>query len=396
MARVSFAWELGLSYGHAIGCAGLARPLSLHGHPIAFMFRELRQLAVIPESSGYDVFQAPCELQAGENAGTPASYADVLLGCGYRDPGRLVGLLGGWRKLLELWRPDLVVADFAPTALLAARSLGIRRVTYGNGFFTPPRLTPLPAFRFDEPADAAHLARSDAHALASANAALAHFGVEPLPALADMFTTDEDFLCTFPELDHYGTRPHAGYWGPRLRLDMGYDVSWPAGVGPRVFLYVQKYLAQMDPLIDCLAAGPYRVLAWVPGLEAPRRARLAARGAVVMDRPARMEQLLRTCDLVVSLGGDIAHGGLMFGVPQLVFPQHYEQYLVARRVEQIGAGAWIGPGAGREAIEYALRALTGDARFKAAASAFARRYPSYSPAEQRRRIVQRIEAILGR
>src|SRR6185436_15273368 len=122
MARVAFAWELGLSYGHAIGCAGLARPLSLHGHPIAFMFRELRQLAVIPESSGYDVFQAPCELHAGENAGMPASYADVLLGCGYRDPARLVGLLGGWRKLLELWRPDLVVADFAPTALLAAHS----------------------------------------------------------------------------------------------------------------------------------------------------------------------------------------------------------------------------------------------------------------------------------
>ena len=396
MARIAFAWELGLSFGHAIGCAALARSLNARGHPIAFMFRELRQLAVIPESSGYDVFQAPYELDAGRGEPNPASYADVLLGCGYRDPERLLRLLGGWRKLLELWRPDLLVADFAPTALLAAHSLGIPRVTYGNGFFTPPRLVPLPPFRQDEPADAARDSRSDALALASVNAALAAFGQAPVPALAEMFATDEDFLCTFPELDHYGTRPDAGYWGPRLRLDLGHDVAWPAGSGPRVFVYVQKYLPQLDALIDCLACGPYRVLAWVPGLEAERRARLAAPGRVVLDRPVRMETMLKECDLVVSLGGDIAHGSIMFGVPQLVFPQHYEQLLVARRVELIGAGGWVGPGAPRDQVDLALRTLTQDPRFKAGAQAYARRYPAFSPSEQRRRIVQRVEAILAR
>jgi UDP:flavonoid glycosyltransferase YjiC (YdhE family) len=396
MARIAFAWELGLSFGHAIGCAGLARSLSLRGHAIAFMFRELRQLAVIPESSGYDVFQAPTDTRMGVGEPAPASYADVLLGCGYRETARLAALLGGWRELMRLWRPDLVVADFAPTALLAARSLGIARVTYGNGFFAPPRLVPLPPFRQDAPVDAAHLARSDALALASANSALALFGAAALPTLADMFATDEDFLCTFPELDHYGSRPSSGYWGPRLRMDMGNEVAWPAGNGPRVFVYLQKTLPQLDDLIECLASGPYRVIAWIPGLDPSRRARLAGPGRVALDRPVRIDSVFKGCDLVVSLGGDIAHGGIMFGVPQLVFPQTYEQLLVSHRVEQLGAGGWIAPGAGRESVARALRALTGEARFKAAASAFARRYPAYSPAEQRRRIVQRLEAILAR
>lgn len=396
MARIAFAWELGQSFGHALGCSALARPLQRRGHAIALMFRELRQLAVLPESAAYDVFQAPFEQRMGIGETPPASFAEVLLGAGYRDPARLTALVGAWRKLFELWRPDLLVADFSPTALLAAHSLGIARVTYGNGFFTPPRLSPLPAFRFDEPVEPERVARADRSALESVNRALAAFGVPALPTLAAMFATDEDFLCTFPELDHYGTRPQAGYWGPRLRVDMGNDVRWPAGPGPRVFVYLQKYLPQLDALVDCLASGPYRVLAWIPGLEEPRRARLAGRGRVVLDRPVRMDSVLRECDLMVSLGGDIAHGSLMFGAAQLVFPQQYEQYLISRRLEQIGAGGWIAPGAGREVVELALRTLTGDSRFKAAASAFARRYASYSPAEQRRRIVQRVEAILAR
>jgi len=396
MARVAFAWELGKSYGHAVSCGGLARPLSVRGHDVAFMFRELRQLNVLPEAIAYDVFQAPCSSREGWNAQIPASYADIMLGCGYRDAAELTGLVGAWRALLGHWRPDLLVADYSPTALLAARTLGIASVTYGNGFFTPPRLSPLPPFRFDEPVDPARVAAADAQALANVNAAAARFGTPPFASLADMFVTEEDFLCTFPELDHYGTRPTSGYWGPRLRLDLGHDAPWPEGKGPRVFVYVQRWLPQMDALIESLVAGPYRVLAYVPDLEPARRARLAARHRIVLERPVRMEAALKHCDLLVSLGGEIAGGALACGVPSLLFPQHYEQYATARRIEHLGAGAWLHPSATRAQVEATLHALTHDTRYLAAAQAFARRYPAYSPAEQRRRIVQRVEAILSR
>lgn len=395
MARVAFAWELGQSYGHAVSCAGLARPLNVRGHAIAFMFRELRQLNVLPEAQAYDVFQAPCSSREGAGERVPASFADILLGCGYRDPNELIGLLGGWRTLLATWRADLVVCDFAPTALLAAHTLGTRRVSYGNGFFTPPRLAPLPPFRFDEPVDPSLVAANDALALASVNAALAHFDARPLERLADMFAVDEDFLCTFPELDHYGTRPVSGYWGPRLRLDMGKVVDWPKGDGPRVFVYVQRAMPQLDLLLESLAAGPYRVMAYIPGLDPAREARLAARHRRVLERPVRMDVALSECDLLVCLGGDIAGGALMRGVPVLLFPQHYEQYATAKRLEQLGAGLWLPLGTGRAQVDAALRAMTGEPRFRAAARAFAQRYPAYSPVEQRRRIVQRIEAILS-
>ena len=394
MARIAFAWELGASYGHAVSCAGLATELHARGHAIAFVFRELHQLAMLPETGAFDVFQAPRLAREGVGAGVPASVSDILLGCGYDDPKMFTTLLGAWRALLARWKPDLVVADFAPTALAAAHSLTLPRVSYGNGFFSPPRMSPLPAFRHDEPVDGERLRNADARALASANAGFSHFDAPPLARLADLFAADDDFLCTFPELDHYGSRPASGYWGPRVRFDRGLDMRWPRRSARNLLIYVQRNLPQLDALIEQVRAGGHNVIAFIPELDRARRERIVAPHRIVADKPVRLDALLERCDALVSLGGDIAAGALTLGVPQLVFPQHYEQYLLARRIEQLGAGAWLPPAAQGAEIAAALDRVLADPGIAAAARAFAKRYPAYSPPEQRRRIVARIEAIL--
>ncbi len=396
MARIAIAWELGGEFGHAMACSALARALHARGHRIAFMFRELRQLSVLPDTAAYDVFQAPISMWEGQGAPVPVSYADILLGCGYDRATHLGGLLGGWLALLRRWKPDLVVCDFAPTALLAARLLQMRRVAYGNGFALPPRLAPLPAFRVDAPVAPEHVAASDARALASVNEALARVGSAPLARLADQFESDEDFLTTFPELDAYGNRPSTGYWGPRYSAETGASVHWPSGAGKRVLVYVKKDLPQLDALIGTLAASPYRVAAFIPELDAARTAALRGPRRVVSERPMRLAPLLAQCDLFVSQGGDVCAGALMSGVAQLVFPSQYEQSLVGRRVEQLGAGLWLAPKATPAQVQSSLQRILGVPRFIAAARAFAKRYPAYSPAEQQRRIVLRIEEILAK
>ena len=395
MARIFFAWELGGEYGHALACATLARSLQAHGHSIALAFREARAFAVLPETRDYDIFVAPQHPYEGV-AALPASIPDILTACGYRDAEMLGVLLDGWLALLRQWRPDLVVCDFAPTALLAARMLGLPRVTYGNGFFTPPRLDPLPAFRFDEPVAPERLRESNDRILAIVNGALAARGAAPLERLADQFEADEDFLCTFPELDHYASRPTSGYWGPRFRFDRGREVQWPRGNGRRVIVYVKRALPQLDALIDYLARSTLRVLAYIPELEETRRARLAAAHVVVTDRPMRLDGPIRDCELVISHGGEGMSGGAVtHGVPQIVTPSHYEQYLTARRVEQLGVGAWVAGNAPAASIASAIEHVLAEPRYRANAQAFARRYPQFSSAEQRRRIVLRMEEILA-
>jgi UDP:flavonoid glycosyltransferase YjiC (YdhE family) len=256
-------------------------------------------------------------------------------------------------------------------------------------------LDPLPPFRHDEPVSPESVKASDRQALASMNEALAAFDAPRLTTLSQMFETDEDFICTFPELDHYGSRPTSGYWGPRLRFDRGAEMDWPAGDGKRVFVYLQSTLAQLDTVIDWLVASSHRVVAFIPDLDAARRERLAARHRIVSDRPLRLDRLLRRCDLMVCHGGEITAGSLMYGVPQMLFPTHYEQYLLARRVELLGAGGWIGPAASASVVTGALQRVLAEASFTTAARAFAQRYAAYSPQEQRRRIITRVEQILA-
>ena len=394
MARIAFAWELGSEFGHAMSCSAVARLLHARGHRIAFMFRELHQLAFLSDTAPYDIFQAPVSVSEGRGEPIPVSFADILVGCGYDRPEHLTGLVTAWLALLGRWQPDLLVTDFAPTALLAARMLGLKRVCYSNGFSIPPRLSPLPPFRYDEPIAPGRLEAADAQALASANAVLARFGARPMRQFVEQFETDEDFLATFPELDSYGSRPRAAYWGPRMSVDSGASVHWPAGNGKRILVYVKRALPQLDALIGALAASPHRVAAFIPELDPQRRDALRSPARIVSERAMRLQPLLAECDLVVSHGGNITPGTLMSGVPQLVFPSQYEQYLTARRIEQLGVGLWLGPSATPSDVANTLQRILREPGFATAARAYSRRYPAYSPAEQLRRMVARIEEIV--
>jgi UDP:flavonoid glycosyltransferase YjiC (YdhE family) len=395
MARIVFAWELGGELGHAMACTMLAHALVARGHEVAFIFRELHQLASLPGFEAFDVYQAPVSPREGRGFGVPDSWSEIMLGCGYHDARELEGLVTGWLTLLGHTRPDLLVADNAPSALLAARIAKIPRVNFANGFAIPPRLDPLPSFRADGSTPPARLADSDARALAAVNTVLQHFGAAPLTRLHEQFEALEDFLCTFPELDHYGNRPRAGYWGPRFSVDLGDTVRWPYGDGARVLVYLRSSLPQMDALIDALAANRCRVAAYVPGLDAARTARLRSARRLVSERPLKLRPLLQECDLLVSHGGNVAPGALMFGVPQLVFPTQYEQFLTGVRLEQIGTAVGLGPGSTAQQVHAAVKHMLANlSRYKTAAQAFRKRYAAFTPEEQQRRIADRIREIV--
>ncbi len=398
MARIAFAWELGGELGHAIGCWSNAAPLAARGHQIGFMFRELHNLHFLPGSiAGFEVMQAPRTAQEGVGeSGLPVSFAEILRGCGYRDPAALAGLITGWRDLFARFKPDLVVEDFAPTALLAARIDGIPRARCGNGFSVPPRTSPIPPFRFDAAPPRERVADAEAQVLACVNGALELIGAAPLDRLADQFESEEDFLCTFPELDHYGDRPAAGYWGPNLQTAAGRQAEWAGLTGKRVFVYLKRHLPHIDALIDGLVASGCQVVAFIPDLEPERRARLEGPGRIVTQGAVRLDTILTRCDLVVSHGGTLAPGSLMRGIPQLVFPSQYEQYLTSIRLQQLGVGRWVGPAETAQQAQATLRAMLGDPRYGQAARAYAGRYPAFTPKEQRRRIVQRIEKLATR
>jgi UDP-N-acetylglucosamine:LPS N-acetylglucosamine transferase len=180
-----------------------------------------------------------------------------------------------------------------------------------------------------------------------------------------------------------------------VSVDLGEMVRWPHGDGPRVLVYVRANLPQLDALIDALVANRCRVAAYIPGLDAVRADRLRSARRLVSDRALKLRPLLRECDLFVTHGGNVAPGALMFGVPQLIFPTQYEQYLTGVRLEQLGTAIGLGPGSTPQQVHAALKHMLANlARYKAAAQAFRKRYAAYTPEEQQRRVAHRIGEIV--
>ncbi len=394
MAHFYLCWELGAGLGHAARLRSIALPLSARGHRVTYVLRDLVQPRRLLRDDGIDMLQAPLFLH--RTAGLPqpqASLAEILLAVGYLDADALAGLCEGWRGLLRQGRPDLVIADYAPTAILAARSLGLRSAAVGTGFQLPPAVQPLPAFQAGVPEG--RLRTMEARLLDSANRVLALHGAAPLAHACALLRGDASLLCTWPELDHYG-RSGDGLWlGPNLAPPSGDDAVWPDGSGPRVFAYLKASHAGVREVLEALLRRGCRVLCYLPevagGGPAPVQHPLLRYAA----RPVSMAQVLDTCELVVCHAGEATVSqSLLAGRPLLLLPTALESFLMARRVARMGAG--INAMAGPEPRDWdgAVRALLDTPGYRDAARAFAARHAGFEASRQAEALADRFEEML--
>lgn len=378
MARFLLAWERGGGLGHAMTLARIAAPLCAAGHEVHVALRDLSLVPAafgpLAHDGGMRLWQAPLWQAAAHGLPPPASYPELLFHAGYLEPARLAPLAQGWRSLLDAVRPAVLLADHAPTALLAARGRpGLRRVLCGNGFFMPPQVAPMPAFRDWEPVAPARLAASEARVLQTCNAVLHGLGAPPLPALHTLLDADLEALLSWPALDPYGPRapqPRHLPLGPLLPAPAAAPApAWPDGTGPRVFAYLKPELPGLDGVLQRLRDGPWRTLACVPGLPAAQRERLASPQLGFATPSLALAPAVAAAAVVLCHGGSgVAMEALAAGVPLVMLPMQAEQLVFARRVEAAGAGLGqvaADPGAALPAL---LDAALADDGLRAAAA----------------------------
>ena len=127
MSRILYAWELGMGYGHVGSVLPLAMRLQERGHEIVFALRDLSHAERFLGRRGFALLQAPVWMGDKRGPELPVSYADMLANFGFPDRAGLTAMVRAWRGLYALVRPDLLMIDHGPTALLAARGTGLRR-----------------------------------------------------------------------------------------------------------------------------------------------------------------------------------------------------------------------------------------------------------------------------
>ena len=352
------AWELGGGLGHVAPLAQLAAPLLAAGHAVDFVLADLRNadagMGARARHPGVRLWQAPVWLAQLRGVPDPGTYAELLLHAGYLDARRLRPLAQAWRHLLLQLQPDMLLADHAPTALLAAKGLPLRRATCGTGFFQPPALSPMPGFRTWEHLPEARTRTAEQRALATCNSVLSAWGEPPLPALHHLLDVDECFLLTWPALDHYGggaspVRPAgARYWGALPGPALGIAPAWPAGDGPgaaaapQLLAYLKAESTPVPTLLQALRGGPWRTLAYVPGLPAAARQALASPWLRLSEQPVQMAEAVAVADAVLChAGSGTACAALAAGKPLLLLPMHAEQRLFSLQVQAAGAGLML-------------------------------------------------------
>lgn len=402
MSRFLLAWELGGGLGHLVPLSQVAQGLVARGHELHFVLRDLSgaaaALGALSRSPQVHLWQAPVWMPALQGLPPPVSYPELLFRAGYLDATRLGALVQAWRSVIGAIGPALLLADHAPTALLAVRGWPLKRATLGTGFFLPPEVQPMPAFREWEPVDPARLQASEARALAVCNAVLAQSGQPPLGALHELVAADERFLLTWPELDHYSPGPQgrAGgrYWGALAPRAEGSTAVWPAGDGPALLAYLKADYAALEPVLQQLAQAPCRTLAYVPGLSAAQRRRHAGPRLLFADAAVSMGSALAQARAVLcNAGSGTVCTALQAGVPVLMLPMHAEQLLFARRVVRAGAGGVLMEADAGPKLLPTLQRVLDDPALRQRAQALAALHAPERYGDVAQRVAERCEAL---
>lgn len=389
---ILYAWEFGANLGHIGTFLPIAKELRNHGATVHWAVAHPHQAARLLPKAGFDWLQAPT-MPEQRREGPPLSYADILLRFAYADGDDLLGLVVAWRELLRLTDAKVVLADHSPTAILAARTLDIPVMLFGSGFFAPPRVHPTPNLRSWSPVSVEHLLAMDQLALQSINAVLEAHGKPGLETVAQLFQVAEDSLLSFPELDHYPARGPARYWG-MLPAAVAADSTWPAAPGPRVFSYLRPETPHLDAALQALHGLQGSVLIYAPGLAADTVQRYTAPHVAFSPVPVDLNKVARQADAGLTYASPAATVAfLMAGKPVLMVPGHLEQFLFARRVEEMGAGLIQNPEKTPENLAAMLRQVLADPGFRANARAFAAKYANFDQNAVMTHIVARIEEL---
>ena len=392
MAKIEFAWELGAGTGHVTTLLPIAAAMKSRGHEVRFFLRDLSSGADLEGAKdipreGAPTWTGPATVEA------PLNLGEVLLNFGYHHAPQHKALIDAWRERLQ--GSHAVVANVAPAAHLAARTLGIPSFEISQGFHAPPPAMPSPPLRHWEPAPRARLEASDRRVLEVINSVLAGYGAPPLATIGELFA-GRLMLLTYPELDIYPERGPSDYYGITDSGEGKAVPGWPPGAGPRLFAYLYSYYKGLDPLLAAIAARKQPALVFCRGIDEKLKEKYEGSSIHFSAEAMAVSRILPGADLVVCHAShQMTAQALLAGKPALLLPTQLEQFLIMRRMVRFGAGLGIAPEVPNADYAAALKALAENREHAARARDFAGRYAGHSRNAALATMVGRVEAALA-
>ena len=352
--RVVICWEMGAGQGHVVPLSRIAETLTHRGFDIVKAYFCLLDYAAMlaPHMRG-PVRLAPAfagrDMPSTQPSLRHASFGDFLGNLGYDSHERLARQIGLWRCLLEEDQPDLVIGDYSPTALLAARSLGITTVATGPPYCLPP--SHLAEFPLRYPGIAAPR-YSETALLATLNSVLSSFGGEALSAFPQVLEADLTGVGSLRQIDCYD-----GKRAVPLLPPFNPGVPPAATRGNEVIAYLSAPGPIEDPVWEALASLNLPLLILTPRLDEDVRKKLQRPGISVSHTFLQLEEIAARCRVLVSNGNHgILCAGARAALPLVCLPGHGENEANCAGLEKLGAAVVVSSEARTaSAIAFAIR-----------------------------------------
>jgi hypothetical protein len=319
------------------------------------------------------------------------SFAHILANVAFADESALATLFAAWNTLFDCVRPNLVILDHSPGALLALHERPIPKVNIGLGFFCPPPHFPLPFWLTGrEESQAKQVVADEKDLTDRVNRVLQLFHRAPLRYLGEMYRhIDETILATYEEFDHFGPRTQARYWG-HWPFAPGAAPIWPQVSGPRVFAYLKRF-AGLESLINGLIQMGCPTIVF--GADSQLQERFIAPTIRHAGKPLDLRAIGQQCDIAILNAG---HGTtvtmLLAGKPCLLFPLFTEQVLFAQKVQKLGAGQYLEPRAGD--FRNLMERFVQDGNYARQARLFSTKYAGFEPGSQVVEIADQMERLM--
>ncbi len=393
MSRILLAWELGAASGHLAGLRPVVEVLLARGHQVTLAAQNLRNAARVFAGLDFPIVPAPrTHEQYGGLQDPPLNYSEILMRYGYLDAPMLAALVHAWRSLIQLTDADVLVADHAPTALLAAREFrSLRCIAFGNPFAVPPAVHPLPNMRRWLEVPRQRLLNSDTQVLETINQSLTA-PAAPLSAVHQLFDRADRMFVGIPELDPYGPRAAESYLGLYVGISGTAAANWPAGEGKRIFAYLRADYAEFDHVLAGLSACGARCLIHIAGSARALIERYSSTRLVFSETPFDIVSAATQCDVAICHSGTGTVNALLkAGKPMVLLPAQLEQFLLARNVEALGAATVVVPEEVKKEFGGALKNILENPSFSGHARALADRCREPSMQSMLEHAVARIE-----
>ena len=334
MTRVLLCNEAAAGSGHVTALASIARALR----------PECRIQAILPRPEHAEMLAPLCERldlgpqirrMPGLSPSRGLSWPNWLYNRGFGDHDVLRRRFTWWREVLSAIRPDLVVAEFAPNALMAARSLGIRSTLAGATYYTPPSslprfpdlLTPEAATAHGAPPDPA--APADEDSLCSTiNEALVPLGLPQLDRLAALYTADLSLPRGLSLCDPYAEWREAPLILPLPRLPATSDDE-----GDEIFIYFSGKELKEPAICEALNRLPLPARLVAPHLTSEQVRILSANPRLrIAESKLPPDTIVARSRVILCAGQSGTLGlALLAGVPVLALPMQHEQLSNALR-----------------------------------------------------------------